>query len=131
MAVAPAPQRLLLLDKSAYVRGAAAFELDGELCLCAVTRLELLYSARSAADYVRLEGDLASFRDLRMDVETFTAAAGAQRELAAAGRHRVPIPDLLIAACAQQHGAAVAHVDRHYDVLAEALAFEPVRISAP
>jgi predicted nucleic acid-binding protein len=129
--MAVAPQRLLLLDKSAYVRGAEAAALDGELCLCAVTRLELLYSARSAADYVRLEGDLASFRDLRMDAETFAAAATAQRELAAAGRHRVPIPDLLIAACAQQHGAAVAHVDRHYDVLAEALAFEPVRVSAP
>jgi hypothetical protein len=128
MAVA---QRLLLLDKSAYVRGAAIAELDGELCLCAVTRLELLYSARSAGDYARLEDDLAGFRDLRMDAETFAAAAGAQRELAAAGRHRVPIPDLLIAACAQQHGAAVAHVDRHYDVLAEALAFEPVRLSGP
>jgi predicted nucleic acid-binding protein len=117
---------LILLDKSAYVRGAGD-ALDGELCLCAVTRLELLDSARSADDYERLEDDLASFRDLRMDAETFVVATVAQRELAAKGRHRVPIPDLLIGACAQQHGADVAHVDRHYDVLAEVLAFAPLR----
>jgi predicted nucleic acid-binding protein len=40
----------------------------------------------------------------------------------------VPIPDLLIAACAQQHQAAVLHVDRHYDALARVLAFTPVRL---
>ena len=120
---------LALLDKSAYVRGAAAANFDRELCLCAVTRLELLYSARSAADYTALEDDLASFRELRIDVETFTIAARAQRELATGGRHRVPIPDLLIAACAQQHGAAVVHVDRHYDVLAGVLAFDAVRLA--
>ena len=71
--------------------------------------------------------DLAEFRDLRMDTETFAVAAGAQRELAARGRHRIALPDLLIAACAQQHSAAVLHVDRHYDALAEVLAFRPVR----
>ena len=120
---------LLLVDKSAYVRGApGSDELEGELCLCAVTRLELLYSARSRDDYVRLEDDLETFRDLRMDAETFAVATAAQRELATAGRHRVPIPDLLIAACAHQHGADVLHVDRHYDVLADVLTFAPVRL---
>ncbi len=119
---------LLLLDKSAYVRGADAAEVEGELCLCAVTRLELLYSARSARAYVSLQGDLASFRELRMDAETFAIALGAQRELAAGGRHRVAIPDLLIAACAQQHAAGVLHVDRHYDVLASVLEFDAIRL---
>jgi len=37
------------------------------------------------------------------------------------GQHCVSIPNVLIAACAQQHGADVLHVDRHYDVLAEVL----------
>jgi predicted nucleic acid-binding protein len=118
---------LLLLDKSAYVRGAVEAEDDDELCLCAVTRLELLYSARSQNDFERLEADLAAFRDLRMDAETFLTARTAQRELAALGQHRVGIPDLLIAACAQQHGADVVHVDRHFDVLARVLAFTPRR----
>jgi predicted nucleic acid-binding protein len=119
--------RLLLLDKSAYVRGAAEPTAEDELCLCAVTRLEVLYSARSKRDFRRLEGDLAEFRDLRMDAETCAIAVGAQRELASKGRHRVPIPDLLIAACAQQHGADVVHVDRHYDTLAGVLSFTPIR----
>jgi predicted nucleic acid-binding protein len=45
---------LLLLDKSAYVRGAPAAGLSaGELCLGSVTRLELLYGAHSPADFTR------------------------------------------------------------------------------
>lgn len=118
---------LLLIDKSAYVRGHIQVAEEDELCLCAVTRLELLYSARSNAEYEQLEADLAQFRELRMDAETFAIAAVAQRELAARARHRVPLPDLLIAACAQQYGADVVHVDRHYATLAEVLAFRPRR----
>ena len=120
--------RLLLLDKSAYVGGVPDPEPDDELCVCAVTRLELLYSARSPADYRHLEADLAEFRELRMNAETFDVALSAQRELAERGHHRVAIPDLLIAACAQQHGADVLHVDRHFDVLATALSFGAVRV---
>jgi predicted nucleic acid-binding protein len=119
--------RLLLIDKSAYARGAVEAAPEVDLCLCAVTRLELLHSARSEADYRQLDQDLANFRDLRMDAETFAIALGAQRELAACGQHRVPIPDLLIAACAQQHAADVVHVERHYEALARVLAFTPVR----
>jgi predicted nucleic acid-binding protein len=121
---------LVLVDKSAYVRGGAWTTDADELCLCAVTRLELLYSARSQSDYQSLEDDIALFRDLRMDAETFATALAAHRELAAIGHHRVALPDLLIAACAQQHGAAVVHVDRHFDVLARVLAFQPRRLPA-
>jgi predicted nucleic acid-binding protein len=117
----------VLVDKSALVRG--PIDIDGEACLCAVIRLELLYSATSPAAYAELDDQLGAFRDLRMDAETFATAAAAQRELANRGRHRVPIPDLLIAACAQQHAADVLHVDRHFDVLAEVLAFTPIRAS--
>jgi predicted nucleic acid-binding protein len=121
--------KLLLADKSALERATPETPELGEICLCAVVRLEILYSARSASEYERIEQDLAAFRDLRVDAETITTAVNAQRELAQRGRHRVPIPDLLIAACAQQHHAAVLHLDRHYDTLAEVLAFEPVRLS--
>ena len=123
-----AVERLLLVDKSAYVLGAATADVEGELCLCALTRLEILYSARSPSDYGALEDDLDAFRELRVDVETVATAVGAQRDLARRSRHRVAIPDLLIAACAHQHGADVVHRDRHYDVLASVLSFEPIRI---
>ncbi|MFI4984459.1 MAG: PIN domain-containing protein [Solirubrobacterales bacterium] len=89
----------------------------------------MLYSARSAGEYQRIESDLAAFRELRMDAETIATAVNAHRELGQRGRHRLPIPDLLIAACAQQYQAAVLHLDRHYDVLAEVLSFEPIRLT--
>ena len=100
----------------------------GEICVCAVVRLEVLYSARSAREYERIETDLDAFRELRIDAETIATAVSAQKDLSRRGRHRVPIPDLLIASCAQQHQAGVLHHDRHYDALAEVLSFEPVRV---
>jgi predicted nucleic acid-binding protein len=120
--------KLLLADKSALERATPAVLELGEVCLCAIVRLEMLYSARSATDYERIENGLAVFRELRVDAETIATAVTAQRELGLRGRHRVPIPDLLIAACAHQHQAAVLHLDRHYDTLAEVLSFEAVRL---
>lgn len=121
---------LLLLDKSAYTRGVDPNDYSETLCVCPVIELELLVSARSEAEYAAFEDALTALRSLRMDAQTFTTARAAQRELAALGRHRIPMPDLLIAACAQQHGAGVLHVDRHYDALAEVLDFNPVRLAA-
>ena len=121
-------ERLLLADKSALERATAETLELGEICVCAVVRLEMLYSARSADDYERIETDISAFRELRMDAETIATAVAAQRELGRQGRHRLPIPDLLIGACAHQHQAAVLHLDRHYDALAGVLSFESVRL---
>jgi predicted nucleic acid-binding protein len=88
----------------------------------------MLYSARSPRAFEQLEAELDTFHELRMDAETMAIARTAQRELAAASHHRVPVPDLLIAACAHQHRAAVLHLDRHFEKLATVLSFEPVRI---
>ena len=118
---------LILLDKSAWLRGGAELLDYGELCMCAITRMEILYSARSAEGYAALQEDLAAYRDLRIDHATIGAAEAAQRELAAVGRHRISLPDLVIGACAQQHGADVLHVDRHFDVLAETFGFRSLR----
>jgi predicted nucleic acid-binding protein len=123
-----AGRRWLLLDKSALVRSPEIDDALGEPCLCALTRLEMLYSSRSASAYEELDSELATFHQLRIDAETIATAQTAQRELAARAEHRVPIPDLLIAACAQQHQAAVLHVDRHYETLARVLTFTPVRL---
>jgi predicted nucleic acid-binding protein len=120
---------LLLVDKSAYTRGIERKDYTETLCVCPVIELELLVSARSESEYVAFEHALSALRSLRMDAQTFDSARTAQRELAAMGRHRIPMPDLLIAACAQQHAAGVLHVDRHYDVLAEVLEFQPVRLA--
>ncbi len=87
-----------------------------------------MYSARSPRAFEQLEEELDAFHELRMDAETFAIARSAQRELATKSQHRLPIPDLLVAACAHQHQAAVLHIDRHYDALAGVLVFTPVRL---
>lgn len=119
---------LILLDKSAWVRGGADLVDYGELCMCAITRMEILYSARSAGDFTTLQHDLDAYRDLRIDHATVSGAEAAQRELAASGQHRVALPDLIIGACAQQHGADVLHVDRHFHLLAKTFGFRSIRL---
>ena len=120
---------LILIDKSAWVRADPdEIERHGEPCLCAITRLEILFSAVSSADYVEQQAALALFRDLRIDGQTMAAAEGAQRELAIGGHHRVSLADLIIAACAQQHGADILHVDRHFDALAHVFGFRSIRL---
>jgi predicted nucleic acid-binding protein len=120
---------LILLDKSAWVRGGTELLDYGELCMCAITRMEILSSARSADGFATLQDDLSAFRDLRIDHATLKSAESAQRDLADRGQHRVSLPDLLIGACAQQHGADVVHVDRHFDALADIFAFRSIRFT--
>lgn len=126
MGVAPS---LLLVDKSAWVRDLTGAPLEAELVLCDITRLEILYSARSQAEYRMVEDVLDTFRTLSSNAETWSIARTAHRELAQTGEHRVSLPDLLVASCAQQHGAGVLHVDRHFATLQKVLAFEAIRLT--
>lgn len=120
---------LILIDKSAWVHARPKLAELGDLRLCAITRLEILHSARSAADYEALDADLGELPDLRVDHTTLRSALAAQRDLAREGRHRLPMADLIIAACAQQHGADVAHVDRHFELLARHMGFRSIRVA--
>ena len=43
-----------------------------------------------------------------------------------AGAQRLPIVDYLVAAAAQELGAAVVHYDRDFDTLAELMEFESI-----
>ena len=86
-------RRWLLFDKSALVRaGDISDESLGEPCICPITRLEMLQSARSAADYQHVEEKLAAFHELRMNAETIATAVAAHRGLGQQGHHRLPIP---------------------------------------
>lgn len=96
-----------------------------------IVRIEILYSARTAAEYAQVDADLSALRMLRNDRAAGDAAMSALRELAERGDgyHRVPLPDALIAgAAAEFAGLAVLHKDGHYDRLAEVLAFESVSL---
>lgn len=96
-----------------------------------IVRMEILYSARSAAEYLAIESELDALRILRNDRAVADAAMAALGELAerSDGYHRVPLTDALIAAAAAEHGGvAVLHRDTHFDKPAEVLAFECVEL---
>ncbi|WP_375477204.1 PIN domain nuclease [uncultured Jatrophihabitans sp.] len=118
-----------LIDKSALVRladspdaGEWANRIErGLVRISTVTRLEVGYSARTAAQARSL------FRTppiCSMPVEYLTPAVEdraleVQLALAAKGKHRAPsIPDLIIAAIAELADLTVLQVDKDFDLIA-------------
>ncbi|MBB6350548.1 hypothetical protein FHU36_007120 [Nonomuraea muscovyensis] len=118
-----------LIDKSALARmpnplvGRALkpLMLDKMLAICTVTQLEVLFSARDPAGYELDARHLRDdFRFLELNAEVRERALAVQGLLARKSQHRGVGPnDLLIAACAEMHGATVLHYDRDYDVISE------------
>ncbi len=85
---------------------------------CHLTALEIGYSARSHADYVAKLAGQQSLVWLPVTEEVMDRALQVQGILAEGGTHRLPIPDLIIAATAEIHGATVLHVDNDYQTIA-------------
>ncbi len=100
----------------------------GQIMTCAIVTIELLYSARNRDEVMDIEATQSMLRELPVTASVQRAAIVALRELArrGAGRHRVPLADVLIAAAAQEAGVGVLHYDRHFDRLAEVLHFRSV-----
>ena len=116
-----------LVDKSAWARAAnpqvhSVLEMlieTGSLATCAITNLEVLYSARSSSEYEELSDELAGLADVPIESEQMGRALDVQHKLAARGRHRLPIPDLIIAAAAESSGLSILHYDADYERIAE------------
>ena len=117
-----------LLDKSAFARWpkpTVAAVLDplssaGRLAVCGAIELEILHSARSKSDAERITDELHGFDWLPTPDEIWDRAIEVQTLLIAVGNWRaLSIPDLIIAAVAERHGATVLHYDGDYDMIAE------------
>jgi predicted nucleic acid-binding protein len=82
--------------------------------------LEVLYSARSPLDHRRTRERLSLALELAtMDQGALDRAPGVQSALAERSRHRgVSLPDLMLAATAEQHGLIVLHYDADFDRIA-------------
>jgi len=127
--------RVYLADTSAWSR-ATHPTLSGDwsealaarqIATCPIVRLELLYQARNGAEYDRRDDLLGSLRDIPLTRSMTNAALAAFRKLAHAsplGQRAVRLPDVLIAAAAQDASVGVLHYDAHFDRLAEVLDFE-------
>ena len=119
---------LFLLDKSAHElarrdpvarRSFETLAVTGVLATCAIVALEILYSARNPTDHHRLK----TYLDqqcvwLETTDATLTAAVDLQQAMLAAGLHRKPIPDLIIASVALDHDAVLVHHDHDFDDIA-------------
>jgi predicted nucleic acid-binding protein len=119
-----------LIDKSALVKLGSSPQRQewrrrierGRVRVTTVTLLEVAYSARSAADMAAIlhQQPLAD-----MPVEHVTPGAEHRalevlETLAERSQHRAPsIPDLLIAAVAEQARLVVLHVDKDFELIAE------------
>lgn len=94
---------------------------SGEAATCSLIELEVLFSARSSDDHRRIRRRRRlAYRHVEMDEGIFQRAIEVQGMLALQNLHRVPIPDLLIAATAERHDLIVLHYDKDFDLIAEA-----------
>jgi predicted nucleic acid-binding protein len=119
-----------LIDKSALARVARnpsvftaleRLDEDGTLATSAIIELELGYSARNLTEFDAVTADRRDlYQELAVTKAVTDRARQVQRELVRHGQHRGPgVPDLLIAATAEAHGATVVHYDRDFDVIAK------------
>ncbi|MYA09906.1 MAG: PIN domain nuclease [Gemmatimonadetes bacterium] len=116
-----------LIDKSALARMPDArvqarlvpILEAGEAATCAIIDLEILYTTRNAGEHARTRRRRAlAYRHVPLTEATFQRAIEVQGLLARRGRHRVPIPDLIIAAAAEQAGMVLLHHDADFDRIA-------------
>jgi predicted nucleic acid-binding protein len=89
------------------------------LAVCVVSSAELLHSARNADELARIRLDLSSLTYLHMTPAAEQHLVDVMAALALGGRHRTPIPDLMLAAIAHTHSAVVLHYDSDYERIAE------------
>jgi predicted nucleic acid-binding protein len=123
----PVGSGLVLIDKSAWEqmshhpgaqRRITELVLADRVATCLLATLEGLYSARNADSFDALRAALARRRWLPTTPEVEAAAIEIMAQLAASGHHRVPLPDLIIAACAWVHGAHLLHYDSDFERIA-------------
>ncbi|WP_422745782.1 PIN domain nuclease [Micromonospora sp. WMMD754] len=120
--------RIYLADTSVYVLQARhpvvrkRFETllaEGRLAACQMTSLEYLNNAPNPEGYEILWQALRGQRWLDVTAEAMDRAMSVHRMLAADSQHRnFRLPDLVIAATAELHGAVVLHYDADYDRIA-------------
>lgn len=94
--------------------------LQGEVATCGIVDLEILYSASSRSNYRSAAKSLGGMPRVEVEEGCVARALEVQALLAERSQHRaVPLPDLLIAACAERAGLAVLHYDADFERIAK------------
>jgi predicted nucleic acid-binding protein len=117
-----------LVDKSALARMPLAPVRNrlgpileaGEAATCAIIDLEVLFSARNHEEHERIRQRRAlAYHFLPITDSILSRAIDIQGELSRSGRHRIPLPDLVIAATAEAAELILLHYDQDFDRIAE------------
>jgi hypothetical protein len=106
---------------------------DGEIAICEIVELELLWSARDTIDFAERRLALEALPLIQIDRNVWRRAMDVFELLARRGplHHReVKIPDLLVAAAGELAGLAVVHYDRDFETIAQ-ITGQRVRALAP
>lgn len=117
---------LFLVDKSVLARShlptvnSALDQLAGLglMATCSLIDLEIGYSARTGQDHSDLIAQRRQLPLAPIGQHTLERSLDIQAALALSGHHRVPLHDLIIAACAEEHRLTVLHYDKDFDSIA-------------
>ena len=118
-----------LIDKSALARMPVSAVRErlapileaGEAATCAIIDLEVLFSARNHEEHRRIrERRRVAYDQVPLTQRVFDRAIEVQGLLAKRAQHRVPIPDLIVAAAAEGADLTVLHYDADFDQIAKA-----------
>ena len=105
----------------------------GGIAVTDIVLVEYLNGARSLAEYDRFAWSLGAADRLRAEPADWDRVLDVHRLLAASGpghQWSVSLPDLVVAAVAERHGATLVHYDEDYDRIA-ALTGQIVRWIVP
>lgn len=125
---------LILAARHAVAAGQLRETIESDrLAVTDLVVVEYLNGARNLAEYDRFAWALDAAVRLRMEPADWDRVLAVHRLLAATGaghQRSVSVPDLVIAAVAERHGAVLVHYDEDYDRIA-AITGQPVRWVVP
>ncbi len=92
--------------------------VSGQLARPTICDLEVGYSARTAAEWDEILAALDAFTSIETTAAHVRRALQVQRLLAERSQRGRKIPDLLVAAAAEERGLTVLHYDADFDLIA-------------
>jgi predicted nucleic acid-binding protein len=91
----------------------------GQIARASISDLEVGFSARNRREWDRLLGALGAFVLIETTAAHIRRAKQVQRLLAGRSQRGRKIPDLLVAAAAEENGLIVFHYDADFDRISE------------
>lgn len=107
------------LDRPVVRRALEDLARAGGLSRPTICDLEVGFSARNAEEWDDLVGALDVFAGIETSASHVRRGLQVQRLLAAQSRRGRKLPDLLVAAAAEELGLTVVHYDADFDLIAD------------